>query len=128
MKSSFTIRLQYSFLISGSTVGQSIGSSETTSSSCSSLDQAMYLSQPLLDLSNFSVAINHGAVIAIHLLTHRTKHSTGERQIPKRKPVGEKRSLRVGPGTPRSPRGLPLADLLSRALQKRTIPGDRGRS
>src|SRR5690242_16726751 len=41
-------------------VGHRLASRETTSSSCPSPDHAMYFSQPGLDLSNFSVAMNQG--------------------------------------------------------------------
>src|ERR1700730_324653 len=86
MKTSFTIRLQYSDLISGSTLGQRIGSSETTSSSCSSLDHAMYFPQLSLDLSNFSVAINQGVIVSFNWgwsyeIARRKKHSTARCQV-----------------------------------------------
>src|ERR1700682_719187 len=56
---------QYSVLILGRTVGQRLPSRETTSSSCSRPDHAMYFPQPALDWSNLSVAINQGVITGL---------------------------------------------------------------
>src|SRR5262245_60483845 len=62
MKSSLTMCGQCSALISGRREGQSIGSSETTSSNCVSPDQAMYLAQPSWRGVNVLVAMYHGCI------------------------------------------------------------------
>jgi len=63
MKSSLTMYGQYSFFISGKTVGHRIGSSDTTSSKFPRPDQSTYFAQvsPLRDVKG-SVAMNHGCM------------------------------------------------------------------
>src|SRR5688572_6579641 len=74
MKSSFTICGQYSSLIVGSTVGQSIGSRDTTSSKWSRPDHEMYLVHFAPSLGEKgSVAMNHCCMEAANAAVRRRR-------------------------------------------------------
>src|SRR5579863_8107435 len=80
--------------MSGRTVGQSTGSTDTTSSSCASPDHSMYFSQAASVLSNFSVAMNQGIILEAHVSPVPRQwppqfYRTIEGQLPTSQIIGE---------------------------------------